>query len=267
MAVLAKDRITFVVSVTCRGEELESNFLASPCLQGSNGNQILIQEGYESAAKAYNDAIDRAEHDLIVFAHQDVIFPKAWISQLQSAIEYLTLEDPNWGVLGCYGLTSQGNAAGYIYSPGRGIIGRPFGCPTPIQTLDELVLIVRRSSGLRFDNALPHFHLYGADICLRAAQMRMKSYAICAFCIHNAHQYLILSKDFYTCCRHIRQVWKDYLPIETTCVRLTRFNIPVYERRLREAHLRYIRRKGFIAHRVKNVPQLLKELGPTLGSL
>lgn len=254
-------RITFAVAVNNR-ELFKNNFLASPCFRTAHDHQILIQENFVSAAKAYNDAIERADHELIIFAHQDVIFPDPWLSQLGRGLDYLEAEDPKWGVLGCGGATRDGHGRGHLYSNGLGVMGSPFEKPEPIQTLDEIVLIIRKSSGLRFDGTLPHFHFYGTDICLRAAKLGMKSYVINAFCIHNTDHNLILGKEFYESSRHIKRVWKEYLPIQTTCIRITRFNVQVYVRRLREIYLRYIRRKQFEAFRVKDVARLLKEVGP-----
>jgi GT2 family glycosyltransferase len=253
--------ITFVVAVKSRGQILEDNFLASPCFRVARDHQILIQENFVSAAKAYNDAIDRAVHDLIIFVHQDIIFPEPWLSQLERALDYLEVEDTRWGVLGCSGVNPDGSGYRHVYSTGLGVTGPPFERPGPVQTLDEIVLILRKSSGLRFDDRLPGFHLYGTDICLRAAKMGMRSYAISAFCIHNTHQTLILAEEFYECCKHVKRVWKDSLPIQTTCIRITRFNMPLYTRRLREVYLRYIRGKEAGEPRVKDVPRLLQDIG------
>jgi hypothetical protein len=87
----------------------------------------------------------------------------------------------------------------------------------------------------------------------------MKSYAISAFCIHNTHQYLILPPEFYECCKHIQRVWKRCLPIQTTCIKITKFGVPIYLRRLRESYLKYIRRKEFGGIRVNDVPRLIEE--------
>jgi hypothetical protein len=250
--------VTFAVATYGTGEILERNFLESPCLRKPHPHQILVQRDYASAANAYNNAIDRAENDLMVFAHQDMIFPESWPSQLERALDHLEA-DATWGVLGCYGMPQDGIGRGWIYSPGRGVIGMPFKRPAPIQTLDEIVLIFKKSSGLRFDDHLPHFHLYGADICLRAAKMGMKSYAIPAFCVHNANQYVVLPNEFYECCRHIKRVWKDALPIQTTCLRITKLNITMYRRRLHEAYLLHIRQKALLAPRVKDVSKLLRQ--------
>ena len=259
MKTPAINDVTFVVAVNQRNI-FERNFLSSPCLREMGDPQILVQEGFDSASKAYNDAIERSQNDLMIFVHQDVILPATWPSDLASSLERLHSEDPSWGVLGCYGEAPLTGGSGYVYSSGLGVVGRPFDRPVPVQTLDEIVLIFRKSSRLQFDEKLPHFHFYGADICLRAAKMGLNSYAISAFCIHNTHQPLVLPKEFYECCGHIRRVWKDRLPIQTSCIRITRSNFPVYTRRLREVYLRYIRRKKYGGERTADPQRLLDEV-------
>jgi hypothetical protein len=155
----------------------------------------------------------------------------------------------------------DGRGWGHVYSSGRGVIGEPFDAPVSIQTLDEIVLILRKSSGVRFDEQLPNFHLYGADICLSAAKRGMKSYAISAFCVHNTQMNLVLPNEFYECYKHVKREWKEYLPIQTTCIRISKFNVPLYKRRLQEAYLRCIRRKKVAAFRSKDIRPLLSELG------
>jgi Glycosyltransferase like family len=254
-------KITFVVAVNNR-KVFENNFLISPCLRGSHAYEILVQERFESAAKAYNDAIRRSTNELIVFCHQDLILPESWISELDQALASLERFDSNWGVLGCSGMTCDRHHWRYIYSSGLGVSGKPLARPEPVQTLDEIVLVLRKSSNLTFDEQLPHFHFYGTDICLRAASLGMTSYVISAFCIHNTHQSLILPKEFYDCCEYIRRTWKKKLPIQTTCICITRSNIPIYIRRLRELHLRYIRRKEVGAVRVTDSRSLLQGKTP-----
>jgi|SRR5579863_2316303 len=255
--------ITFVVSVNKR-EIVRNNFLASPCFRVPHSHQILIQEGYSSASKSYNDAIDKSQNDLMVFVHQDIILPEGWISDLECALNHLEKDDPEWGVIGSYGETLHDNGRGYIYSSGLGVMGKPFERPARIQTLDEIVLIMRKSSGLRFDDRLPHFHMYGVDICMAAEEAGRKNYAISAFCIHNTQPSLILGEDFYQCYWHVRRKWAKYLPIRSTCVRITRFNMAMYRRRLGEMYIRYIRSKEFGGSRTADVPQLLRDVDAML---
>ena len=248
--------ITFVVSVSNR-EVLKNNFLASPCFRAGHSHQIILQEGYSSAAKAYNDAIDESRNNLIVFVHQDVIFLEPWLSQFYRALTLLESQDPNWGVLGCGGMGHDGHGRGHLYSSGLGTLGEPFEAPVQVRTLDEIVLILRKESGLRFDGGLPHFHLYGTDICLRAEAAHQTNYVIPAFCIHNTNYGLILAPEFYQCCQRIRTVWKDFLPVQTPCIRITRFNVSIYRRRLHELYLKYLRRKKLQPSRVDDVPHLI----------
>ena len=204
-------------------------------------------------------------NDLIVFCHQDVYLPEAWLKDLRSALDYLANTDPNWGVLGCSGMTVDRQHWRYLYSSGLGVSGTPLEHPKPIQTLDEIVLVLRKSSGIRFDEQLPHFHLYGTDICLRASSKGMKSYVVSAFCIHNTHQALVLPTEFYECCKHIRRTWSDCLPIQTTCIRITAFNGAVYTRRLRESYLRHIRQKEVGRLRAKDVRGLVEECAQAMS--
>lgn len=254
----ATSQLTFVVATNNR-EVLEGNFLASPCLARPHRYTILIQQHFASAARAYNDAIDKSPNDLIIFCHQDIYLPPQWVSDVQRALDFLKEHDPAWGVLGCAGITGAGRMWGRVYSSGLGTIGQMPESPAPVQTLDEIVLILRKSSGLRFDEALPHFHLYGADICLRAAQSGKASYAIPAFCIHNTQQILALPKEFYECCAHVRKTWKRALPIQTTCIRLTRFSFPVMKRRFYDFYLRQTRPEAGVK-RANDIHRVLREL-------
>ena len=243
--------ITFAVAVNNR-ETFQNNFLASPCLRSSRPPQILVQGNYPSAAIAYNDALDRGQNDLVVFAHQDMYFPRPWFSDVQRALEYLDVINPHWGVLGCYGVGVEGSRYGRVYSARVGGYRHTYRLPTPVQTLDEIVLIVRKSSGLRFDPGLPNFHFYGADICLRAAARGMKSYAIPAFCVHNTQMYAGLPPEFYACYRHFKRVWRDCLPVRTSCITVSRFDRELCARRLREAYITYVCRRRAETTRVAN---------------
>src|SRR5579871_3588952 len=191
-----QEPLTFVVPVPKKGKILTDNFLASPCLRKNSRDQVIIQENFRSAAAAYNDAIDRSSNDLIVFVHQDIWLPNTWRHRLEQALADLSVEDAHWGVLGCWGASPSLGYRGYIYSNGIGVLGMPFEHPVIVQTLDEIVLIIRKSSGLRFNEQLPGFHLHGTDICLAAKQKGLRSYAIPAFCVHNTSQYFILPKEF-----------------------------------------------------------------------
>lgn len=234
-------KVTFIVAANDRGI-LHKNLLASPCLQGVHGHQVIVQEGYASAAAAYNAALAQSLNEIVVFIHQDVDPPDRWLTELEATLQGLAELDPNWGVLGCWGLKKNGDGFGYLYTPGQAVIGHALEAPEAVQTLDEVVLILRKSSGLKFNEELPGFHLYGTDICLAAATRGLQSYAISAFCIHNSRQHFRLPSDFYVCYRNVKRIWRKSLPIQTSCICISRFDGDMWRRRVRETIHRIVHR-------------------------
>jgi hypothetical protein len=251
--------VTFVVAVNSH-EVLRSNLLASTCLLGTHPHQIILQEGFRSAAQAYNNALNNSINEVVVFAHQDVFLPDNWLLELGASLDFLAKSDPGWGVLGCWGHAQQGQGHGYVYTNGHGVDGHPFEHPIPVQTLDEIVLIIRKSSNLRFDETLPDFHFYGTDICMSAASEGMACYAISALCIHNARWYNGYPEEFYRCYRHVKNAWKKFLPIQTSCIRISRFDKDYYRRRLRQAYRQLVGQDVQRGERASDLRVIMKEL-------
>jgi hypothetical protein len=107
------------------------------------------------------------------------------------------------------------------------MLGHPFDGVLEAQSLDELVLVVRRSSELTFDTDLPCFHLYGADICQQARARGLRSYIVPAFCVHNSNGLSRLPMAFWQSYLYIRQKWWHELPIKTCCTTVTRNGWPM----------------------------------------
>jgi hypothetical protein len=254
-----KRNFTFVVAVNDRGV-LANNFLASPCFHGQHGHEISIQENASSATLIFNSAMERAKNDIVIFAHQDMFFPESWMDDVNRSIDILEQRKENWGVLGCFGVTAENEGYGYLYAPGQGFLGCAFLEPMPVQTLDEIVLILKQSSGLKFNESLDGFHLYGPDICMTAAEKGLQCYAIPAFSIHNAQLNLILPREFYRAYSKFKQIWRHRLPIQTTCIKVSKLDIHMRFRRLREAYLQLISKKNHGVTRVQDPSALLKEI-------
>lgn len=253
------ESVTFVVPVSDE-EVFRKNFLSSPLFAQNRSHQILEQRHFPSAAKAYNAGIEQAQKELMIFAHQDVCFPEGFLEDLEKGLEYLEREDPEWGAAGCFGVTRDNERWGYVYSNGWGILGKPFDHPRAIQTLDEIVLVLRKSSGLRFDDALPSFHFYGTDICLQAASRGRKSYAISAFCLHNTNQIFYLPREFWSSYRHVKKRWKHVLPIQTPCLRISPFPGDVINLKIREYVMKARGKGRNPALRVEKPQELLRGL-------
>jgi hypothetical protein len=248
--------VTFVVTRN-NAAIFEQNFAASPCLEGLRPEQIIVQEGFSSAAAAYNDAIERANTDLLVFAHQDVYFPEDWLDNLDRSLKILERSDPDWGVLGGWGVDNRGLQAGYLYSVGLVLLGKSFVQPVKIDTLDEYFLIMRKRSGLRFDPNLSHFHLYGTDICLSARKNNMSCYAISAFSIHNTGNGK-LPREFFDVYWRVKKKWKEFLPIQTPCIRITRWNEELIVRKLKLVYFKFFRKEYGLHDRLEDPRSALK---------
>jgi hypothetical protein len=207
---------------------LQTTLLKSPDLD--DRCEVIGKRGFASAPRAYNAGIAEATHELLIFVHQDVYLPTGWMANLRRALEKLASLDPDWGVLGVYGVAKDGRKAGHVYSTGLGrVLGKPFTQPLEAVSLDELLLVTRRSANLWFDEGLPGFHLYGADICLQAAGRGLKSYIIPAFCVHNSNSIPYLPKAYWRSYFYMRRKWRAHLPFETTCTRITKGYGPVLD--------------------------------------
>lgn len=250
-------KLTFAVSRSGDPSIYDQNFAVSPALAHIPSDRILIQRGFSSASIAYNHVIDKAKTDIIVFAHQDVYFPEQWLADLDRAVKHLEKSDPNWGVLGCWGVNNRGLQAGYLYSVGLGVLGAPFDNPVVIDTLDEYILVLRKSSGLRFIDSLPRFHLYGTDICMAARKQSINCYAFSAYTVHNT-SYGFLSPEFYECYWHIKGRWREFLPIQTPCIRITQWNEDYFIRRFKSACFRLIGRDQIVP-RIADPASVLRE--------
>lgn len=108
-----------LVSAITDWEVLRENLLASPCLHTDRPLQFIFKQGYSAAGLAYNEALEAARHDLVIFVHQDVYLPEQWLDQVMTSIVALETFDPHWGVLGCYG-RSRDHALGIgrVYTTG-----------------------------------------------------------------------------------------------------------------------------------------------------
>ena len=159
-------------------------------------------------------------------AHQDVFLPEGWDRCLAQRLDEAERRFGPIGVAGVYGvgdviepddLTQSLGAAriGWVVDRGRELRDGSE-LPATVATLDELALIVRRDSDLRFDPTLG-FHLYGADICLQARERGLAVVAIGAPCRHNSWS-VGLPPEFFQSARVFAHKWSHRLPVATPCV-------------------------------------------------
>lgn len=211
--------ICIVAAINDKGV-LESNLLRSPCVRA--GIPVRSMSGYSSASKAYNAALESCDAAVIVFAHQDVYLPGAWLAKLRNAIRDVEKTDPNWGVLGVFGIKADRTPVGRVWSSGvRMEIFPPEEMPAPVVSVDELLIVLRGKAGIKFDDGLPGFHLYGTDIVQTALAAGHGAYVVDMPVIHNSVPVKTLLGPYLKAFRYVARKWRRRLPIPTPCSTVT----------------------------------------------
>lgn len=218
--------ITFIVLVGNK-DVYRRCFLSSPLFQSGRGMadfQVLAQTGFKAASLALNDGIEKSDNELIVCVHQDVILPVTWAdSFLEKRREVESLGVPV-GVVGCWGITSGGERAGHVYHRDRQLYPRksgdagnsePMSLPKKVETLDELLISFRKSSGLRFDPTLPSFFGYAVDLCLQSDAKGLQNFAIDCPCVHQTADQRRIRAELFQSNTYLVEKWRNVLPIHT----------------------------------------------------
>jgi len=201
---------------------------------------LRTYEGFASAARAYNRALDEADTDVVVLVHQDVYLPGGFLDRLDEALAQLAALDPNWAVAGVIGLDPPGNVVGETWSSGlRQLVGGKVSAPTAVVTLDEVLLVVRRAAGVRFDEEMPGYHLYAADFVLQASEAGHRSYVIDLPIIHHSRPVVKLDAGYRRAYRFMQRKWRRRLPIPNLVCTISRSPLPLA---LRDARLRWLNR-------------------------
>ncbi len=230
-----------------------ANALKSPCLQAGSAHEVILVKNCPSAADGLNLGLERARNDWVVCMHQDVYLQYApWTPSTlpaddtpppptdpsagrlpwdQALARQLLLAEDRFGPIGVAGVYGVGPAVeaaasplsaeriGWVVDRGRTLRDGPE-LPARVAALDELLLVVRRDTPLRFDRDL-EFHLYGADLCLQAAERGLAVVALGASCHHNSRS-VGLPKSFFASAEVFARKWSRRLPVATPCVIIDR---------------------------------------------
>ena len=215
--------------VVCVSDEavLKANLLASPGLTGPGSpHEVFTINGAPSTGAGFVTGRLQARHEWVVFVHQDVLMPEGWSRCVAQQLREAERRFGKVGVAGVYGVGEvmapqdlrqplAAERVGWVVDRGRVLRDGPE-LPARVATLDELVLVVRRDSGLRFDPALG-FHLYGADICLQAREQGLAVVALAAPCHHNSRS-VGLPEALFASAEVFARKWGHRLPVATPCV-------------------------------------------------
>lgn len=180
--------ISFVCVHFC--DDLEHNLLKSPCVHDSL-NQLIIVDNrqnvfFETLGKALVHGMQQARHDLIALVHEDVLLQEGWQEMFEASLDALENVHPDWGMIGSVGWIEKGKPAGHWSDPNRlhpmnTFTERPF---EAVERLDEQLLVLRKSTGIRPDPDLPSIHRIGRDLANRLGKKQLKTFSINAPTIH-----------------------------------------------------------------------------------
>ena len=221
----------FVIACASNSDAiLAANLAASPAVAGGVG--LHVERNAPSAAFAYNQALEATDSDVVVFAHHDVYLPKGWDALLGARLDDLTRRHPNWALAGAFGVAADLRQFGPVLTSSLGqIVGRVPLQPEPVISLDEMLIVLRRSSGLRFDADHPGWHMYGTDIVCRARVAGKGAFAIGLPCIHNDRFHDALGPDFSDSYRWMQAKWPQILPIQTPVTKISRSGLHLLRER------------------------------------
>lgn len=219
----------FVIACASHSDAiLDANLAKSPLLATV---PLHVERNAPSAAIAYNRALMATDAPVVVFAHHDVYLPEGWDRLLAARLAELP---PDWALFGSFGIGLDGAHIGPVWSSSLGqIVGRvPMG-PVPVQSFDELLIVLRRDSGLRFDETLPGWHMYGTDIVQTARAAGRGAYAGALPCIHNDRFHPALGEDFDAAYRFMQRKWAAALPLRTPITKISRSGLHLMRDRWR----------------------------------
>ena len=204
-------KVTFIC---CYNNSDELNNMLLPAfntLDKSVCSIILINsldEGYKSAAEAYNKTINKHINeigDILFFCHQDIAFDN--VDFLQNIISELT-ENPNQ-IIGFAGINTNGTVLSNLqYQENKQFITRnQIKSKEKVVTLDECCFATSKTvyQKLKFDEYVcNHWHLYAVEICYNAKRNGIPSYVMPDIIFHKKNN----NGGMYTDKYFLKSMWR-----------------------------------------------------------
>lgn len=211
----------------------------------------------KSMAFAYNSGLELTDAAICIFAHQDVYLPKGWLEKAVETLNALETLHPDWMAAGPYGVKKDGTHVGRVWDVNMdrelGISGFE---PTAIESLDELLLIVKRHPDFRFDEELPHFHFYGTDLVQTAWHTGKSAWAIEIPVVHNNRPWDSLGGGYVDGYNFVKRKWRHRLPFFTTVCEVSVNPLPLLRVRWRRRKVK-ARPEKLLAH----APDIARQAG------
>lgn len=170
--------------------------------------------------RGLNKLIKKAKGKFIILCHQDVIINKDDVHSLRNCLAELSRKDPLWAVCGNAGARGPNDIVYHISYP-EDVFMSKGKFPYKVSSLDENFLLIKNEANLSFSTDLDGFHLYGTDICLRAALDHFNCYVIAFNITHKSRGNL--SADFFVTRKKLIKKYDNFFKsrwIQTTFTNL-----------------------------------------------
>jgi hypothetical protein len=172
-----------------------------------------VGHDFTSAGAALNHAARQASNDVVVFAHQDVYLHD--LDRLAEAARHL--DGDRWSIIGAAGVDDRGRVVGAMRDRVQ-IIGSDAPDPEPVDSLDEVLFMIRR------DRVLEHplsqdpelaWHAYAVEYGVRMRRHGLLAGATNLAVTHNS---LTVNLDRLDVAhRHVASLHPDEGMVRTTC--------------------------------------------------
>ena len=138
-----------------------------------------------STPRIVNAAMDeiralRGDPWLWMIVHPDVELAEDYLGNLTREVIKLSEIDPDYGVIGVMGVRLQdgdkwcvGHLWDRVYEAGAPLSG-----PCIVDTLDEVLIVMRGDWPLKLDESLGTYHLWASELCLRERKYGRKNYVL-----------------------------------------------------------------------------------------
>jgi SAM-dependent methyltransferase len=213
--------ISFIVPTNDR-RTLGDNFACSPIFRGNHPHQLILLENQASAAQAMTSGISRAEHDFVVYLHQDVYLPERWDAMFCRSVTEASRRIGQAGLYGVFGARSRGGAStqhGRVMDRHWYLDSRDE-YPVEVDSIDELLIGFPKKGFPGTDPALG-YHLYGTDLACSYRDAGKATVVVNALCFHNSGLGCALPPEFCDSIPYLSAKWRKYLPLAMTCGTIT----------------------------------------------
>lgn len=173
------------------------------------------EHAFTTAGAALNHGARRARHDVVVLVHQDVYLHS--IDRLAEAARHLGDGPDGWAVLGASGVPTTGPFVGALRDRVE-LIGDPAPTPRPVESVDEVLFMVRRDQLLRdplTEDPLMAWHAYAIEYCLRMRRAGRRVGAVDLAITHNSLTLNLARLD--VAYGEVADQYPELLPVRATC--------------------------------------------------